>query len=81
MTATLKKLMAGDGYSYLTRQVARDDASTKPDMSLSDYYTAKGETPGRWLGAGLAGLSAAGAQFGVEVGSQVTEEQMAGTVR
>lgn len=77
MTATLKKLMAGDGYSYLTRQVARNDASTKPEQSLGAYYSAKGESPGRWLGAGLAGLSAAGVGLGVDAGSFVTERQMA----
>ena len=36
---------------------------------LGDYYAEKGESPGRWWGAGLAGLD-------VEAGSEVTEEQM-----
>lgn len=37
--------------------------------SLADYYTAKGESPGRWWGAGLAGM-------GLAEGDPVTEEQM-----
>ncbi len=51
MAIGLKKLLAGSGYEYLTRQVAPGDVT-----SLADYYTAKGESPGRWWGAGLAGM-------------------------
>ncbi|MFZ1284392.1 MAG: relaxase domain-containing protein, partial [Propionicimonas sp.] len=64
MAIGLKKLLAGSGYEYLTRQVAPGDVT-----SLADYYTGKGESPGRWWGAGLAGMSLA-------VGQPVTEEQM-----
>lgn len=52
----IHKLTAGDGYLYLLRQVAAADATHKGRSTLSDYYTAKGETPGQWSGRGLAAL-------------------------
>ncbi len=65
----LHKLSAGDGYTYLTRQVAVHDATDRGHTGLGDYYSEKGESPGRWWGAGLSALE-------VEVGSEVTEQQM-----
>jgi DNA primase catalytic core len=67
---SLHKLTAGDGYTYLTRQVAAHDATDNGHAGLADYYAQKGESPGRWLGAGLAGLD------GVTAGEHVTEAQM-----
>ena len=64
MAIGLQKLSARSGYEYLTRQVAPGDVT-----SLADYYTAKGESPGRWWGAGLTGM-------GLVEGQPVTEEQM-----
>ena len=52
----LHKLTAGDGYLYLIRQVAAGDATDRGRPSLADYYSSKGETPGRWMGRGLASL-------------------------
>ena len=52
MTATIHKLTAGTGYEYLTKQVAAMDATDKGKVSLSDYYSAKGESPGVWMGSG-----------------------------
>ena len=66
---SLRKLTAGDGYSYLTRQVAAHDTTEKGHSSLADYYDEKGESPGRWVGSGLAGL-------GMSVGETVTAAQM-----
>jgi len=63
------KLTAGDGYTYLTRQVAVHDATDRGHAGLADYYAEKGESPGRWFGAGLGALD-------LEVGSQVTEAHM-----
>ena len=63
------KLTAGDGYTYLTRQVAVHDATDRGHAGLADYYAEKGESPGRWFGAGLGALD-------LEVGSQVTETHM-----
>ena len=56
---SLHKLTAGDGYTYLTRSVAALDA-TEGFTSLADYYAAKGEAPGIWMGAGLDSLGVAG---------------------
>lgn len=64
---SLKKLSAGDGYTYLTRQVASGDSIVSGQTGLAAYYAQRGEAPGRWIGAGLADLSTAG---------QVTEQQM-----
>ena len=86
MVMTLHKLTAGDGYLYLVRQVAAADSTERGRSTLADYYSAKGEAPGQWMGRGLAALSDTGrcevsAQareqiWTVEVGSGVSEEQM-----
>src|SRR6185436_11529655 len=67
---SIHKLTAGSGYDYLTRQVAALDATHKGHVGLASYYTARGETPGAWTGAGLAGID------GLAVGDPVTAEQM-----
>lgn len=70
VTASLHKLSAGDGYTYLTRQVAASDSTELGSQSLADYYSAEGESPGRWRGKGMGSLGSVGA------GSVVTEDQM-----
>jgi conjugative relaxase-like TrwC/TraI family protein len=82
----LHKLTAGDGYLYLIRQVAAADGTDRGRASLADYYTDKGEAPGRWIGRGLAALARPPSRdpddpltrqlFEVPHSSQVTEEQM-----
>src|SRR4051794_4928207 len=67
---SLHKLTAGSGYDDLTRQVAALDATHMGRVGLADYYTAKGESPGRWLGSGMAGIN------GLNAGDPVTAEQM-----
>ena len=67
---SLHKLTAGSGYDYLTRQVAALDATEKGHTGLADYYTAKGESPGRWVGSGLAGID------GLSAGDVVSAEEM-----
>lgn len=69
MTATIHKVVAGNGYQYYLRNVAANDNSDRGRASLSDYYSAHGEAPGRWHGTGLATLS-------IGVGAEVTEAQM-----
>ncbi|PPJ22985.1 hypothetical protein C5E45_15170 [Nocardia nova] len=69
MTATLHKILAGDSYRYYLRQVAAADASDRGPGSLSDYYSAHGEQPGRWWGNGLAALN-------LSPGDEVAEAQM-----
>src|SRR3712207_1233035 len=54
---SLHKLTAGDGYTYLTRQVAAADATHRGYGDLATYYSEKGEAPGVWLGAGLSSLT------------------------
>jgi conjugative relaxase-like TrwC/TraI family protein len=67
---TLHKLSAGSGYEYLTRQVAALDSTEKGRTVLADYYSAKGESPGRWVGSGLVWID------GLDGGDVVTAEQM-----
>lgn len=83
---SIHKLGAGDGYLYLIRQTAAHDAENRGRTSLGDYYAEKGESPGRWVGKGLAGLSdpqsrtldtdVEDAMWRVAPGSAVTEDQM-----
>ena len=86
MVMTLHKLTAGDGYLYLVRQVAASDSTERGRSTLADYYSAKGESPGRWMGRGLAALSDTGRSevspqareelWTVDEGSSVVESQM-----
>jgi conjugative relaxase-like TrwC/TraI family protein len=66
---TVHKLTVGDGYTYLTRQVAGGDVQRQVGQSAADYYTQGGNPPGRWTGSGIAAL-------GMEPGQQVNEAQM-----
>ncbi|WP_019632499.1 MobF family relaxase [Actinomadura atramentaria] len=67
---TIHKLTAGDGYTYLTRQVANADVDPawERGQAAAEYYTARGNPPGRWVGRGAPLL-------GLE-GEEVTEDQM-----
>ncbi|MBF6341258.1 relaxase domain-containing protein [Nocardia abscessus] len=81
MTVTLAKISAGDGYQYYLRHVAAHDATERGRSSLADYYSAHGESPGRWFGAGLTGLAVHYRGMPVEgsavlAGDVVTEPQM-----
>src|SRR5688572_31357731 len=67
---SIHKLSAGSGYDYLTRQVAALDATEKGHVGLASYYTERGETPGAWIGSGMAGID------GLSAGDAVTAEQM-----
>lgn len=49
---SLHKLTAGDGYTYLARQVAAGDSTERGRSSLVDYYAEKGETPRPAYGPG-----------------------------
>ncbi|MDE1672670.1 MobF family relaxase [Nocardia gipuzkoensis] len=70
MAGNLHKLSAGDGYTYLTKQVAAMDSSELGGATLADYYSMKGEAPGRWLGSGLVAFE------DISPGDVVTEAQM-----
>jgi hypothetical protein len=67
---SLHKLTAGDGYEYLTRQVAAMDATASGRSGLDSYYSEKGESPGVWMGAGLDSIE------GICAGDRVTQSQM-----
>jgi TrwC relaxase len=67
---SIHKLTAGSGYDYLTRQVAALDATEKGHLGLASYYTERGESPGIWMGSGMAGID------GLNPGDVVTAEQM-----
>ena len=68
---SLHKLTAGDGYEYLTKQVAANDGTELGAKdSLEAYYSTKGEAPGRWLGSGLIAFD------DISTGDVVTSEQM-----
>lgn len=67
---TIHKLSAGSGYAYLTRQVAVLDSTEKGATPLADYYSAKGESPGRWVGSGLVSID------GLAIRDLVSAEQM-----
>ena len=66
---SLHKLTAGDGYEYLTRQVAAMDSTEKGHLGLASYYTQRGESPGVWLGSGMAGVDGLDASGAVDVGA------------
>ncbi len=70
VTMSIHKLSAGSGYDYLTRQVATLDATAKGHVGLAAYYTERGESPGTWVGSGLAGVD------GLDAGDAVTADQM-----
>jgi conjugative relaxase-like TrwC/TraI family protein len=57
---TVHRLHAGDGYSYLTRQVATADHERSAGEKLTDYYTADGTPPGQWHGRGAQLLGVSG---------------------
>ncbi len=46
------------------------DATEKGHVGLASYYTERGETPGAWIGSGMAGIDA------LSAGDAVTAEQM-----
>jgi conjugative relaxase-like TrwC/TraI family protein len=64
---TCHVLHAGDGYTYLTRQVASGDTTRSAGDPLVDYYQAAGNPPGVWAGSGCADLNVFG---------EVSEDQM-----
>ena len=54
----------------MTRQVAALDSTEKGHVGLASYYTERGETPGHWVGSGMARID------GLSVGDEVTAQQM-----
>ena len=69
---SIRRMTLGAGYRYLMSSVARRDEAG-PAAGLQAYYAAEGTPPGRFLGAGLAGLNNG---QGVAPGTEVTEEAL-----
>lgn len=69
---SIRRMTLGAGYRYLMSSVARMDQASRAS-GLTAYYAAHGAPPGRFLGAGLAGLAHG---EGVISGAQVTEEHL-----
>src|SRR5690348_1866583 len=63
----------GAGFEYLMSSVARGDDAAASAQPLTRYYLESGTPPGRFLGAGLAGLADG---TGVAAGTEVSEEAL-----
>ncbi|MEV0773557.1 MobF family relaxase [Nocardia salmonicida] len=59
MVMTIHPLHGGDGYEYLTRQVATADRE-RGRMSVTDYYNEHGTPPGVWSGRGAEIMGVSG---------------------
>ena len=70
MTVSVRRMTLGAGYRYLMSSVARGDGDGRAVSALTRYYAESGTPPGRFAGAGLAGLADG---VGVEAGSVVGE--------
>ncbi|MGV9823370.1 MobF family relaxase [Nocardia xishanensis] len=77
---SLAKIASGDGYEYYLRNIATHDTNERGNQALADYYSERGESPGRWWGSGLADLDVRDADnnllSSVVAGQEVTESQM-----
>ena len=51
---SLHEMMASDGYTYLTRQVAAFDATERGHVGQGDYCSQRGESTGTCASSGLA---------------------------
>ena len=56
MAIGIQKLSAGAWYEHLTRQNAAMDVTGRGHSAISDYCSARGESPGHLYGGGLAGV-------------------------
>lgn len=72
---SLRAVHAGNGYQYLLRSVATNDAYDQASETgkLAAYYDAKGTPPGRWIGGGIKGFNSET----IVDGSVIEAEQMA----
>ncbi|MFC8501205.1 MobF family relaxase [Pedococcus sp. NPDC057267] len=70
---SMRRMTLGAGFRYLMSSVVRSDRQGPTADPLTAYYTAEGTPPGRFLGAGLAGLDGG---KGVGPGSVVSEEHL-----
>jgi conjugative relaxase-like TrwC/TraI family protein len=73
VTVSIRRMSLGSGYEYLINSVARGDGAAASTSALTRYYAESGTPPGRFLGAGLAGLNNGD---GVAEGAVVTEQML-----
>jgi conjugative relaxase-like TrwC/TraI family protein len=73
MTVSIARMSLGGGYAYLLESVARGDGAGSMSSPLTRYYAESGTPPGRFMGAGLAGVNGG---TGVAEGSEVSEEML-----
>jgi conjugative relaxase-like TrwC/TraI family protein len=73
MTVSIRRMSLGHGYEYLLESVARGDGAVSASSPLTRYYAESGTPPGRFLGAGLAGLNDGA---GIPDGAEVTEPML-----
>jgi len=66
---TVHVLHAGEGYTYLTRQVAIGDHQRLRGEALADYYTADGSAPGCWVAVGGSPWASTGRRRGADEGT------------
>lgn len=71
MVMTVKAMSAGDGFRYLANTIAFGGGDAGNRKTLSAYYNAPGNPPGRWGGSGLTLLG-----DGIAHGDTITLEQM-----
>ena len=76
---SIHKMVAGEGFRYLTRHVAVNDGAAVAGQSVTDYCAASGNPPGRWLGQGLEALGRVEAR--ITPGSRVDERELAAVFR
>lgn len=73
VTISIRRISLGAGYRYLMKSVAVGDGAAARSSPLTRYYAESGTPPGRFLGAGLAGLDGG---RGVDSGSEVSEKHL-----
>jgi conjugative relaxase-like TrwC/TraI family protein len=73
MTISIRRMKLGDGYKYLIESVARADGAADLSSPLTRYYAESGTPPGRFLGAGLAGVNGG---MGIAQGTECSEEML-----
>lgn len=73
MTISIRRMKLGGGYAYLMDSIAKGDGAADRSSPLTRYYAESGTPPGRFLGAGLAGVNGG---RGVAEGTDCTEDML-----
>jgi conjugative relaxase-like TrwC/TraI family protein len=73
VTVSIRLMRLGTGFRYLMESVARGDGAADLSSPLTRYYAESGTPPGRFLGAGLAGVNGG---KGIAEGTECTEQML-----